>query len=168
MGCIEGLCRDHVGITEAAQVATGLAVTLVQDRDVPVADLDALVAYARSFVEGVHQRREEEVLFPVVKSRLPQLSSECDRLRSDHARMRALLDVVASDDEDRPRRGEALAEWSCLVRGHAREEEAYLMPMVERALRPDVCGRVLSAFAGLEVAGVASMAPLTGRWPVPV
>lgn len=168
MGCVDGLCRDHDRIAEAAQVATGLAVTLIQDRDIPSADLDELVEYARSFVQGVHQRREEEVLFPVVKSRLPQLASECDRLRADHARMRSLIDIASSSAEERSRRGEALAEWSRLVRAHDREEEAYLMPLVERALRPDVCSTVISGFASLGAGGGGSVEALLGRWPVPV
>ncbi len=169
MGCTDTLRRDHEGVMEAAEAATGMSVTLIQGRSLPPGDMLALVTYARTFIEQVHHRREEEVLFPVVRSRLPHLSSECDRLRADHWRARRLMDRIASAEGGAESAGEALAEWARLVRAHTREEDAYLLPIVERSLRPDRCLQVRSGFAMMERPGRERMVePLVRRYLVPV
>lgn len=168
MGCTDALRRDHEGVLQAAELATGIAVTLVQDRAVPPADLDALVDYARSFIEGVHHRREEEVLFPVVRHRLPHLASELDRLIADHARGRALMALVASGAGGREAQGDTLAEWARLVRAHTREEDHYLLPIVEASLSTEGCLRVKSGFARMERPGRERLLqPVLRRYLVP-
>lgn len=168
MGCTEALTRDHEGVMEAAEAATGMAVMLVQGRDPEPGDLSTLVIYARTFIEQVHYLREEEVLFPVVKSRLPHLSSECDRLKADHSRARSLMERVAAGEWGAQQTGEVLAEWARLVRAHTREEEAYLLPIVERSLGPERCLQVRTGFARMDRPGRERMAePLVRRYLVP-
>jgi branched-chain amino acid transport system ATP-binding protein len=169
MGCTDALRIDHQGVLEAAEVATGMAVTLVQARPLPPGDLPTLVTYARTFIEQVHHRREEEVLFPIVAKRLPHLASEVDRLRADHARARQLMDEIASGEGGPQHGGDLLAQWSRLVRAHTREEETYLLPIVERTLSPEACLRVRSGLARMERPGRERLVePLVKRYLVPV
>lgn len=169
MGCTDALRHDHEGVMEAAEAATGMAVTLVQGRKLPPGDLPTLVTYSRNFIQQVHHRREEEILFPVVRSRLPHLASECDRLQADHSRARRLMEQVHAGEGGPERVGEILAEWARLVRAHTREEEAYLLPIVERNLGPDRCLQVRNGFARMERPGRDRIvAPLVRRYLVPV
>jgi branched-chain amino acid transport system ATP-binding protein len=167
MACTDRLRHDHEGVGEAAEVATGIAVTLVQGRPVPAEDLRALVEYAEGFIEQVHHRREEEVLFPIVATRLPHLAAEVERLKRDHVRGRELIEAVSSTRGDLVRQGDLLSKWSRLVRAHTREEERFLLPIVERTLSSEACLRVKTGLARMDRPGRERVIePLLGRYSV--
>ena len=160
MECCEALKRDHREVLEVADAATGMAASLVQGHAVPPEDFRTLVGFARSFVEQVHHRREEEVLFPIVRARLPHLGAEIDRLVADHRRGRELMQAADASRADLVRQGEALAAWARLVRAHTAEEEAYLLPIVERSIGAEARLRVRSGLARMDRPGVGRAAEL--------
>lgn len=160
MGCCDALRRDHREVLEVADAATGMAATLVQGRRIPTEDVATLVGYTRTFIDQVHHRREEEVLFPVVRARLPHLGFEIERLVADHRRGKELMEAADAAKADLVRQGELLAAWARLVRAHTAEEEAYLLPIVERSLSTEACLRVKSGFARMERPGRGRAAEL--------
>lgn len=158
MECCDALRRDHREVLGIADAATGMAASLVQGRRIPREDVRTLVGFARAFVERVHHRREEEVLFPVIRKQLPHLGSEVDRLTADHRRGRELMAQADASFGDIRRQGELLAAWARLVRAHTAEEEAYLLPIVERSLSNEARLRVRSGLARMERPGAGKEA----------
>ncbi|PRQ07571.1 DUF3565 domain-containing protein [Enhygromyxa salina] len=125
--CLRGLSRDH-------HHALVLARTLVRVSAEPPTDPDSFVAEIRTQWTAEiapHFTAEERELLPLSDCGDQQLRAHAQRIRSDHAQLRQLLDTLAPSNlaDQAPELGQLLA-------AHVRFEERTWFPALEAALDP--------------------------------
>jgi hemerythrin-like domain-containing protein len=91
---------------------------------------------------STHMAAEDEVLFPALAESLPETRSSIEPLRADHVELRCMLDRLAAtlakseespSDEDISVQVRDLVD---LLRIHIRKEEAIVLSVAERVLKP--------------------------------
>ena len=121
-----------------------------------------LVVLFEDFADGLHQRKEEEIVFPRLLERIgPDDEERLGELLEDHFYERALMAGVRSTltgalHGDPPRTEEFVesAEAFLLMhRRHMQEEDATLLPMLERVLLPEDDERILGEFHHMDATG---------------
>ncbi len=128
--------------------------------------LRAMLFYIDEFPERVHHRKEDELLFPRLRSRCPELAATLDQLERDHEHgERAIRDLehalLAFEVLGAPRRD----AFEHAVRGyvefylhHMALEEDHVLPAAQRVLDAADWTAIDAAFA-------ANRDPLTGHEP---
>jgi len=121
-----------------------------------------VVVLLEDFADGLHQRKEEEAVFPRLLERIGAGDEErLGELLEDHVYERALMAGVRSSlsgalHGDPPRIPEFLEEAEvCLSihRRHVEDETASLLPMIEEHLLPEDDERILAEFRHLDALG---------------
>jgi hemerythrin-like domain-containing protein len=121
-----------------------------------------VVVLLEDFADGLHQRKEEEVVFPRLLERIGYGDEEqLGELLEDHVYERALMAGVRSTlsgalHGDPPRIPEFLDEADvCLSihRRHMEEENSSLLPMIDEYLLPEDDERMLAEFRHLDAMG---------------
>ncbi len=77
-----------------------------------------------------HFDAEEQFIFPLIKSHIPEHQSIIDRLQSEHDEMRASVDIFRNPDEKKLE--SYLKEFGKLLEEHIRCEERELFPLMEQ------------------------------------
>jgi hypothetical protein len=119
------LSRDH---HQALEVA--LRLRRAQD-----ADAAAAVERFQAFWHAIGSRHfeiEEELLLPALPESAPRWRAACERVRDEHARLRAAGDALAAQ----PSAADARAAGE-LLHDHVRFEERELFGLLEEGLDPD-------------------------------
>jgi hemerythrin-like domain-containing protein len=100
------------------------------------------------FLEGMggafesHMRAEDDGLFPTLLEALPQAMANVEPLRAEHATLRTMLAQLAATIEEPAgaerdeQIGVQMKDLIDLVRIHIRKEEALVISVAERVLRP--------------------------------
>jgi hemerythrin-like domain-containing protein len=142
-GIFERMREDHRLVL--ARV-TGLEAMLEQDEGWPGGSRaeselrDTLAHMDRQF--ATHMAAEDEVLFPALLETLPEAKTSIAPLGAEHAELRDMLERLKStlSEPDPYDRGEQLAvqlrDFIDLLRIHIRKEEAVVISVAERVLRP--------------------------------
>jgi hemerythrin-like domain-containing protein len=122
-----------------------------------------LLCLLDEFADGEHQRKEEEVLLPLLLTRTSAEDEEAlAALSEEHYQERELLGVMRADLAG-ALHGEALrlgdftresAVYVDLQRKHVQREDAVLLPLVERTLTPEDDARAVAGFQHVEVTGI--------------
>ena len=105
----------------------------------------AAIAHFQEFFEREGRRHfaiEEELVLPALPAGDPEWDAGVERVRADHAAIRAAAETVADADGAR-----ALGE---RLNDHVRFEERTLFPYVERRLAPQELERLGAAIAAAE------------------
>jgi hemerythrin-like domain-containing protein len=105
----------------------------------------AMLFYIDEFPERFHHPKESELLFPKLARLAPELSEVIRRLEADHCdgehKVRELQHKLLAwellGDSRRSAFVEAAQEYVRFYLEHMRTEEAQLLPVAERLLRPD-------------------------------
>jgi hemerythrin-like domain-containing protein len=116
-----------------------------------------ILRFAREFVEGCHEVKEEEFLFPMLRACSPREGGDLvETLLEEHERSRR-LSKAAGEWLEAAARGDgvtglasALDAWVRFLRAHLAREEAFLWPLVDRALGPRDQKSLLVAFDKVE------------------
>ncbi len=108
------------------------------ERDAELKDVVALLN--RQY--ATHMAAEDEVLYPALVETLPQTKATIDPLRAEHAELRSMvvrLEATLSEPPS-PAREEQIAvqtrDLVDLLRIHIRKEEALILGVAERVLKP--------------------------------
>lgn len=105
----------------------------------PVPAVTGLVALlGRQF--GSHMAAEDEVLYPALMNALPETRASIEPLRADHGALRMMLadleETLSLPGDDREQVTVQVRDLVDLLRIHIRKEEALVIGMAERVLRP--------------------------------
>ncbi|MEQ8273047.1 MAG: hemerythrin domain-containing protein [Deltaproteobacteria bacterium] len=130
------------------------------------AEIERLLTLLERFVDGVHQQKEEEVLFPVVRGELREMvHGALEAMTKEHfmaraylkAAVRALPEAAEGDPSASALLHDSATHYVALVRAHVDKEDEILFPFVERALREDqdevLCAQLANVEADLSAAG---------------
>ena len=128
--------------------------------------LRAMLFYIDEFPERLHHRKEDELLFPLVRARCPELAATLDRLERDHEHgERAIRDLqhalLVFEVLGEPRRAafeQAVQGYIEFYLRHMALEESEVLPAAQHALDAADWARIDAAFA-------ANRDPLTGHAP---
>ncbi len=153
--CVEQLRHEHQVTTLVLGALEAAAARLAQGADA-VADLLACLDFLVSFVGGVHERREEEGLFPLLaRHGLGPERGPIGVLRAEHERGRRLLGAI----RETVSRGAGLpvgaaGAYAAQMRAHFAREDAVLLPLAAEVLSAEDeetaarVGRQIEAEAG--------------------
>jgi len=145
-----------------ARLLDGLELLTGTDRvcgNFEVELINGLIDFFARFVDGLHQDKEERVLFPRLVMRIGRLEvPEVERLADSHRRERRLLGQmrfqVWESGGERPGDVDLFATraraYLRLQRRHIQEENTRLLPMTEQVLTPDDEAAVRAGFRRLE------------------
>ncbi len=112
-----------------------------------------------------HMAAEDEVLFPALLEALPQTRLSIEPLQADHAELRTMLERIRETLEEAPSAerdeqiGVQLHDFVDLLRIHIRKEEAVVISVAERVLRP----REVEALAARMSSGGTGTSPRRPR-----
>jgi hemerythrin-like domain-containing protein len=128
--------------------------------------LRAMLFYVDEFPERLHHRKEDEMLFPVLRKRCPELADTLDQLERDHEHgERAIRDLehalLAFEVLGEPRRGafeHAVQGYVDFYLHHMALEEREVLPAAQRVLDD-------TDWADIDAAFAANRDPLTGHEP---
>jgi CBS domain-containing protein len=133
--CVEQLRHEHQITRLVLGALEATAARLARGADA-VADLLACLDFLGSFVGGVHERREEEGLFPLLaRHGLGAERGPIGVLRAEHERGRRLLGAIRETVSRgaAPPLGAAGA-YAAQMRAHFAREDAVLLPLAAEVL----------------------------------
>jgi len=130
------------------------------------ATLRAMLFYMDEFPEQRHHLKESQLLFPRVRARTAEVNHVLERLDEDHARgerairdlEHALLAFEMMGESRREAFEQAAKQYADFYFQHMSLEEKQIMPLAEKALKPEDWAELDAAFA-------ANRDPLTGHEP---
>lgn len=128
--------------------------------------LRSMMFYVDEFPEKLHHSKEEELLFPIVRKRVPELATVLDRLGRDHERGEAalrhmehlLLAFEVMGESRRDAFEKALETYTRNYLEHMALEELEVLPAAQKHLSPE-------DWVALDAAFAANKDPLTGHDP---
>ncbi len=128
--------------------------------------LRAMLFYVDEFPERLHHRKEDELLFPRVRQRCPELAATLDQLERDHEHgerairdlEHALLAFEVLGESRREAFEHAVRGYVDFYLRHMAVEESQVLPAAQRALDAVDWRAIDEAFA-------ANRDPLTGHEP---
>ena len=159
MNTCDVLRREH---SLFARLLDGLELLTGSDRvtrDFEVELVSELTDFFARFVDGLHQDKEERVLFPRLVMRVGRLEvPEIERLAEGHRRERRLLGQmrfqVWESGGDAPGDVDLFSTrahaYLRLQRRHMQDENQRLLPLIEQVLTPDDETAVRAGFRRLE------------------
>jgi hemerythrin-like domain-containing protein len=130
------------------------------------ATLRAMLFYMDEFPEQRHHLKESQLLFPRLRARTAEVNHVLERLDEDHARgerairdlEHALLAFEMMGESRREAFEQAAKQYADFYFQHMSLEEKQIMPLAEKALKPEDWAELDAAFA-------ANRDPLTGHEP---
>jgi len=130
------------------------------------ATLRAMLFYMDEFPEQRHHLKESQLLFPRLRARTAEVNHVLERLDEDHARgerairdlEHALLAFEMMGESRREAFEQAAQQYADFYFQHMSLEEKQIMPLAEKALKPEDWAELDAAFA-------ANRDPLTGHEP---
>ena len=128
--------------------------------------LRAMLFYVDEFPERLHHRKEDELLFPLVREHCPELAATLDQLERDHAHgerairdlEHALLAYEVLGEARREAFEQAAQAYVDFYLRHMAVEESLVLPAAQRALDAADWATIDAAFA-------TNRDPLTGHEP---
>jgi hemerythrin-like domain-containing protein len=159
--------QEHAALSAMLRSLPMLLEHHRRERTLPdFALLRAMLFYIDEFPERLHHRKEDELLFPRVRERCPELAATLDQLERDHEHgERAIRDLehalLAFEVLGEPRRDafeHAVQGYVNFYLHHMAVEEGQILPAAQRAL-------VDSDWASIDAAFEANRDPLTGHEP---
>lgn len=152
------LMNDHQ-ITE--QVFEAVERELVKPNGPSPALLREAIDYFQGYVDGCHNRKEEDHLFPTIERRgIPRAGGPLAVMLGEHDESRSLLPALARQAErylagdagSLPDLREAFGTYSALLKDHFWKENDILYPMARRVMTEDDARRVVAGIEATELA----------------
>ena len=135
--------EHHTALLLAFRLVHGLPPSRQPD-DSPEAQAQDTVRFFQTRL-ATHFRAEEQALFPLIRTTLPQAVPLLDTLLAEHADMRARVQALeGADPSELPAQLKAFGR---LLERHVRSEERELFPMCEANLADDDADRLKVAIA---------------------
>lgn len=164
---LEVIKAEHQALAAMLRSLSMLMSLARRNNELPDFDIiRSMIFYVDEFPERLHHPKESNLLFPLVRERVPELEALLDRLDRDHAQgekaIRDLEHVLLSFEVlGEPRRTafeQALERYTTSYLDHMSLEESVVLPAAKRALTAQDWQMIDSAFA-------SNRDPLTGHEP---
>jgi hemerythrin-like domain-containing protein len=144
---LEDLRTEHRTILAAVAKAEAIADAAEHGEHIPAPALNALREFFTLYVHGVHQRKEDSVLFPWLRLRGVREGAGCvGVLAVEHKEVAAAF----------PEPAENMAWvapvriYCSLLRNHIRHEDEVVFPIVERSATAGEAEQLLPDFAAID------------------
>jgi DUF438 domain-containing protein len=120
-----------------------------------------MLDFLRNYIDGVHNKKEEEHLFPLIESRgvprqggpLAVMLMEHEQSRRLLARLSPLAEAVAGGDRARmPELAAVFSEYATLLRNHFWKENDILYPLALRVMSAEDGDAVVAGIEAVEAA----------------
>jgi hemerythrin-like domain-containing protein len=135
------LRQEHELVRLVAGAMEREVAIIEQTREVRRVRVARMVDFARHFTDGRHHRKEEELLFSLLRERNAGVDAAIGTMLSEHGMGRAAIRAVdaaldeGEHDDDGPEIiAVNLGVYAGLVRLHMAKEEVVLFPLAERLL----------------------------------
>lgn len=164
---LEVIRAEHQALAAMLRSLSMLMSLARRNNELPDFDIiRSMIFYVDEFPERLHHPKESNLLFPLVRERVPELAALLDRLDRDHAQgekaIRDLEHVLLSFEVlGEPRRTafeQALERYTTSYLDHMSLEESVVLPAAKGALTAQDWQMLESAFA-------SNRDPLTGHEP---
>jgi DUF438 domain-containing protein len=125
-----------------------------------------MLDFFRSYIDKVHNKKEEDCLFPLIESRgvprqggpLAVMLMEHEQGRQILARLVPLAEAVAGGDRSRlPALAAVFSEYATLLRNHFWKENDILYPLALRVMTPEDGANVVAGIEAVEAAAGAGI-----------
>ncbi len=147
------LRAEHEQVLRVLAVAERMAERAAHAAALAPADIEALLALLRQFVDGRHHAKEEQHLFPLLEGKgLPRAGGPLGVMLAEHERGRALIGEIArlgGSPEQARRWAEAVRAYVALMRNHIEKENTVLFVMAERLLSAEEQAALAQTYARL-------------------
>lgn len=152
------LMAEHILFDRALRVLSSIAQRMVDGRSVPRDAVARLLDFFVNFVDGVHQQKEERLLFPaLVRAGVIDEDGPIERLRNEHdvvrghlGDMRAAASELLSSQIARLRFADAARSFRVLLSQHMARDNHVLYMMANRVLDDPEQAELIREFATFE------------------
>ena len=148
------LRSDHELVLLVVEAMEYEAASILRSGAVHEERVMSMTRFTRDFTDACHQRKEEEVLLPVLLARRHDAADLVRTLEDEHAAGRdAIWEVEAalhSPTGDGVAVARELAVYARLLHGHVAREDNVLLPLAEWALRGQEPRFVAQEFARID------------------
>jgi hemerythrin-like domain-containing protein len=158
MKALNMLIAEHRAIERELDVLVDIAADLEKRAPVPLDTAEALVDFLQRVADGVHHRKEEELLFPLLAKRgvkpdesvIRPLLQQHESGRFHVRRMREELGKLSRGDRQAALDFASYARtYAEMIRAHIQIEDEILYPAAARVLTPDDDLALQAAFADM-------------------
>jgi len=158
---------EHQALSAMLRSMSMLLAKSRRDGQLPNFDvLRSMMFYVDEFPEKLHHSKEDGLLFPLLRKRVPELGTVLDRLGRDHERGEAalrnlehmLLAFEVMGESRRDAFEKALETYSRNYLEHMALEEQQVLPAAQKHFSPE-------DWTALDAAFAANRDPLTGHDP---
>ena len=137
----EELMQEHVLVLMVVEAMEREVAFVEESGRVHTDRVAQMLDFTRSFTDGFHHYKEEEVLFPVLEERSRAAAGQVSVLLSEHMAGRDAVSAIAENlpaaNEDAAARAavaENLKLYAFLLRLHVNKEDTVLFPLADELL----------------------------------
>ena len=139
----EELMHEHKAIRLMLEILESSARQLESGKDVPADDLRQMVEFLRTFADGCHHAKEEEILFPALEQAgIPREHGPIGVMLAEHAlgrnHIKSMNDALTAYAAGKTEAGRDFARaaraYSILLNQHIEKENVILFPMADARL----------------------------------
>ncbi|RMG20104.1 MAG: hypothetical protein D6729_03610 [Deltaproteobacteria bacterium] len=140
---IDTLYDEHRTLERMLAALEGMVASIDRGTRIPLETLASVLDFIETFIDGVHHRKEEAHLFPLLEARgLSPAGGPTAVMRAEHARGRelvqemkaALAELEADPEGEYERFAEAARAFIDLARAHIEKEDEVLFRLAEERL----------------------------------
>lgn len=150
---IEIMYDEHSIIALADEKVQGIYHLWLHEPEKYIDEVNKLLSFFRDYADGLHHRKEEEVLFPALR-KAPQFSlgELVDELEAHHVHFREFVHKIKNDLEkgDYPESWAILKEYCNDLLDHIAVENDELFVMAEHLLSPEEIEKIGDRFEDLD------------------
>lgn len=156
---LDDLNHEHRVIERVVEVLERATTRLEHNQRVPIEILTDAVEFITGFADGCHHFKEEDVLFPVMANKSPQIKTgpvkvllaEHDVGRHFVAQLKsAIASLEAGQAEGAPAAAKALAGYTQLLRKHISKEDQIFFPLASALLTGEELEHIAEQFEEVE------------------
>ncbi len=158
MIALDILAAEHRAIERELEILIEIAGEFERRAPVPLDTVDAVLDFLQQVADGVHHKKEEQELFPLLTERggmpdpsvLRSLLDQHDAGRTHVQQMRDSLNRLRGGQRAGAIDFSTTARiYADLLRHHIRIEDDYLYPIAAKVLTPEDDRRLCAAFSGV-------------------
>lgn len=154
----DGLMHDHQVVLLVVGAMEREAARIRSGKQIDADGVEKMVAFTREFTDGCHHRKEEQVLFPTLKAKVPMAAGPVSAMLAEHdigrGHVRTIVEALPEAKTGDPLAALAVAGglegYAELLRAHVDKENNVLFPLAERTLRADDKAAVADGFDRVE------------------
>ncbi|GAB4217383.1 MAG: hypothetical protein Fur007_19370 [Rhodoferax sp.] len=154
MDALRCISEDHNNLWRLFTTVEHALAQTATAAELDMAFFDAAFDYTAEFVDGLHHRREEDLLFPMLRARCPEAAEVLDALHADHRQgpqrlqdLRAQFAATRAGQADLAAVVDALKRYTSALKTHILTEEKQVLPLARQRFTPEDWEAANAAFA---------------------